>query len=127
MNSKLVLVSSAIFLASLGVSLSFFPTEIAALMANEPSKQVSWVLQLTGALYFAFAMVNWIAKGANIGGIYNRPVAIGNLAHFTIGALALIKGVTGQANVPPIFLGLAILYTFFAVLFGIIFFGKGLP
>ena len=37
-------------------------------------------------------MVNWMAKDSLIGGIYNRPVALGNTLHFLMGALALGKG-----------------------------------
>ena len=101
--------------------------EIAGFITPSPAKPMQWVLQLLGALYFAFAMVNWTAKGAAIGGIYNKPVAIGNFTHFTIGGLALVKDITAQVNVHPIFWVLAILYTILAVSFGIIFFGKGLP
>jgi hypothetical protein len=36
-------------------------------------------------------MLNWMAKGTIIGGIYNRPIAIANLTHFLIGGLALAK------------------------------------
>ena len=39
-------------------------------------------------------MLNWMAKGTLIGGIYNKPIAIGNFTHFTIGGLALIKIIT---------------------------------
>ena len=119
--------SSAIFLALLGLALSFLPMEIAGYITPEPAKPILWILQLLGALYFAFAMVNWMAKGAAIGVIYNKPVAIGNFTHFTIGGLVLVKGIAGQVDVHPIFWVLTILYTMLAVSFGIILFGKGLP
>jgi hypothetical protein len=31
-----------------------------------------------------------MAKGATLGGIYGRPIVIGNLVHFTMGALVLL-------------------------------------
>lgn len=127
MNTKLILASSAILLAILGLTLNFLPGEIALLFSLKGILPFQWLLQLTGALYFAFAMVNWMAKGAAIGGIYNKPVAIGNFTHFTIGALALVKGVAAETHVHVIFWVLAALYCLFAILFGIIFFGKGLP
>lgn len=127
MNTKLILTSSAILLAILGLTLNFFPFEIGPLFAMQGILPFQWLLQLMGALYFAFAMVNWMAKGAAIGGIYNKPVAIGNFTHFTIGALSLVKGIATETQVHVVFWILAALYCLFAILFGIIFFGKGLP
>ena len=72
------------------------------------------LVQLLGALWFAFAMVNWTARGSLIGGIYNRPVAIGNLTHFVIGAFALGK----DGTLMPV----AIVYALFAVAFAFLFF-----
>ncbi len=127
MNTKFVLVSSAIFLGVLGLSLSFLPAEIAQGFTINTALPFLWPLQLMGALYFAFAMVNWVAKGAAIGGIYNRPVAIGNFTHFTIGALALLKSVASNHQMSPLILVLTGFYCGYAVLFGLIFFGNGLP
>jgi len=65
-------------------------------------------------------MLNWMAKGAIIGGIYNKPIAIANFTHFVIGALALLKA---MSNPPPYFIvPLAVVYSIFAILFGVIFF-----
>ena len=58
------------------------------------------VLQLLGGLYFGFGMLNWTAKGNLTGGIYSRPVAMGNLTHFVMGGLALLKFAI-RNNVPP--------------------------
>ncbi|HEV7763367.1 MAG TPA: hypothetical protein VGQ76_00060 [Thermoanaerobaculia bacterium] len=63
-------------------------------------------------------MLNWTAKGSLIGGIYNRPVSIGNLLHFTMGALALGKAaVAGPFEI----VCAAIVYTIFAIAFAMIF------
>jgi hypothetical protein len=71
---------------------------------------------MAGALYLGFAMLNWMAQGNIIGGIYSRPVAIGNLAHFTIGALTLLKSVIAGQHSPEVMIGAAV-YTTFAALF----------
>jgi hypothetical protein len=81
----------------------------------------SIILQIAGALYFGFAMINWTAKGNLIGGIYSRPVAIGNFAHFLIGALALIK-LSFKTPAPHFVWIAAIIYSIFALLFGYVFF-----
>lgn len=76
------------------------------------------MLQILGAMYFAFAMINWTSRANLIGGIYGRPIAIGNLCHFVIAALALLKAYSSGLSVILI---PAIIYTLFAVVFGIIF------
>jgi hypothetical protein len=65
-------------------------------------------------------MVNWTAKGNLIGGIYGRPIAIGNLTHFVMGALVLIKNYFSSNGV--IILIAAIVYMLYAVLFSVVFF-----
>lgn len=113
--------ASAFAMGVAGIALSFLPHEILNyLRVNDVTTADTLVLQILGALYFAFAMVNWTAKANLIGGIYARPIAIGNLTHFIVGALALMKGYfsTQQNNV----LILALLYMLFASCFGIVFF-----
>jgi hypothetical protein len=121
MNTKLIMTISAVFLALAGVSLTFFPNEIANQIGLGSAKPAQLVIQILGALYFGFAMLNWTAKGSIIGGIYNKPLVIGNLSHFLIGGLALIKGLTHNGGQSTVFMILAGVYTVFAILFGILF------
>jgi hypothetical protein len=65
-------------------------------------------------------MMNWTAKANLIGGIYARPLAIGNLTHFVIGALALSKGYS--LSQPIIFQAITLIYIVFAISFVIVFF-----
>lgn len=122
MNSKVLMTASAIFLGVIGVSLIFLPNEIAGCAGMSSTKTIQVLLQITGALYFGFAMLNWMAKGSIIGGIYNRPVSIANFSHFLIGGLALIKGLTVDPGLTCIIWILAGFYSIFAVLFGIVLF-----
>ncbi len=109
---------SAAVMAATGIALTFMPVEVLGyLSGGQPGNLPPVVLQLLGSLYFAFAMINWTAKDNLIGGIYARPVAIGNLSHFTMGALALLKAAT-----QPVIWMMAGVYLLFAILFGIIFF-----
>ena len=111
---------SAIAMGIAGILLSFMPQEIISFFDSQaPSKYDAIVVQVLGALYFAFAMLNWTAKSNLIGGIYGRPIAIANLSHFLIASLALIKAYTsGQSSL----LLLTIVYSLFAIVFSIIFF-----
>jgi hypothetical protein len=116
MNTRLVLV-----LGALGLSATFLPQEIASYLGVPATGALPLMIQLLGALYFSFALLNWTAKASLIGGIYNRPIAIGNLVHFTMGALALGKGALANPSIPMI-LPFAIGYAIFAIAFAWIFF-----
>tara|TARA_B100001093_G_C26840335_1_gene1020262 strand:+ start:255 stop:659 length:405 start_codon:yes stop_codon:yes gene_type:complete len=111
---------SAIILALLGISLIFFPIEILDYFELSVSDTLELLMQIIGSLYFAFAMLNWISRGSIIGGIYNRPIAIANLTHFFIAGLSLIQGILSNPNLPYTIWSIAIIYTIFAILFGIV-------
>ena len=120
MNTQLLMAASAIVMGVAGILFSFMPQEVLSYVSSDPSLVNSLIVQLMGALYFSFAMANWTAKANLIGGIYNRPLAIGNLTHFIIGALALSKGyMSSRLNV---ILVPCTLYVVFGVLFGMVFF-----
>ncbi|WP_339755484.1 hypothetical protein [Algoriphagus aquimarinus] len=122
MNTKLIMTLSAIFLLSAGISLTFFPDLILDYLNLNPNQIVVFLLQLLGALYFGYGMLNWMNKGRPIGGIYNRPVAIANLSHFMIAGLALLKGLTSNPELQFTIWVIGIIYIFFGFAFGVIFF-----
>jgi len=122
MNTKLVMGGSALVLAAAGLAATFAPDEIASYLGIA-SVGTAILIQLAGAAWIAFAMVNWMAKDSLIGGIYNRPVAIGNLVHFTVGALAVIKRMTAGHQAAA-FCVAAVVYAVFAIAFGWIVFRK---
>tara|TARA_B100000809_G_scaffold95789_1_gene94418 strand:- start:1900 stop:2280 length:381 start_codon:yes stop_codon:yes gene_type:complete len=111
------MISSTLFLGMSGAILTFLPNEIISSMAIRPSQITTLFFQLTGALYLGFAMLNWMAKGTLIGGIYNKPIAIGNLMHFGVGAIALIKIIFKILTHKEIVIALAAVYVIFAILF----------
>lgn len=98
MNTKLIMTLSAVLLAILGISLTFLPTEISDYFGINSMKTFQLIMQILGALYFAFAMLNWMTKGSYIGGIYNRPIVIANFTHFFIGGPVLFKGLMKYPN-----------------------------
>jgi len=115
MNTKLLMTTSALVMGLAGVAFTFAPQEILAFFEVQDSPIVVLMLQLLGALYVAFAMTNWMARVNLIGGIYNRPLAVGNVTHFMIGALALLKGYSSATQTAV--LVVALVYVLFAVLF----------
>ena len=88
---KLVLATSAIAMAAAGIAGSFVPHELLRAIEIPADGALPVAVQLYGALLLGFGVVNWMARDSLIGGIYNRPVAVGNLLHFVSGTLALLK------------------------------------
>ena len=121
MNTKILMTTSAIFLGIIGIMLSFLPYEIAAYFNLESNLISMLFLKMLSALYLGFAILNWMAKGTIIGGIYNRPIAIGNLMHFGVGAIALIKVVSNIETHPELIILLSAVYLIFALLFAYVF------
>lgn len=117
MNTKYLMMASSLLLGTIGISLTFLPHEISAAIKSIDTDPI--ILQIVGALYFGFAMLNWTAKDNLIGGIYSRPVAIGNMTHFMVGGLALIKFAFRSTS--PLMWAIAIIYAIFAISFGYIF------
>ena len=113
--------SSALFLAIIGILLSFLPNETVAHLNVEPNIITILFLKIMSALYLGFGILNWMAKGTLIGGIYNRPIAIGNLMHFGVGAIALFKIASNNQAHSEIIISLTAVYVIFAILFAYVF------
>ena len=107
-------------LALIGISLIFLPNEILDYLELSVSETLQLLMQIIGSLYFALAILNWMSKGSIIGGIYNRPIAMANLAHFVIAGLALIKGILANPSLSYVIWSIAIIYSIFAIFFGIV-------
>ena len=122
MNGKFVLVASSAVMAVAGLGATFAPAELLGTLGVAAPGAGVVVVQLLGALYLGFAFVNWTAKENAIGGIYSRPISLGNLTHFAIGALALVKfEMAGPRH--PLLLGAALVYVALAVMFAALVFG----
>ena len=122
MNTKILMTSSAIFLAIIGILFSFLPNEVMEYLNVEPNTITKIFLNILSALFLGFGILNWMAKGTLIGGIYNKPIVIGNLMHFGVGAIALIKVVFNNQTRPEIIISLTAVYLVFAILFAYVFF-----
>lgn len=122
MNSRVLMIASTVVLGICGIAALFAPVELlSSLGLGDIAPPV--LVQLLGALYFSFAITNWTAKDNAIGGIYSRPLALGNFAHFTIGTLVLVRPLLALPRFPLLF-AFAI-YLVFALLFGALLFGQG--
>jgi hypothetical protein len=120
-HTKLLMLSSAIFMLALGLIATFAPEKFSG---QAPAGSLAALaVQAAGALYLGFAILNWMAKDNAIGGIYSRPVALGNLLHFFAVAMTLLRVVAAGNRQGPILASTA-LYLIFAVWFGLVVFGR---
>lgn len=109
--------ANSFILGFAGIFSLFAPQELLAALSAPATNPLPVIIQLIGALYFSFALINWAAKGNIIGGIYSRPISIGNFAHFTVGTLVLAKHQLSQVANAPLLIML-IVYAIFAIIFG---------
>ena len=121
MNTKFLMTSSAILLAVLGLVLTFLPKETSLLLHAGDDEFSVVVMQILGATYLGFGMLNWMAKGMIIGGIYARPIAIGNFMHFAISAMTLLKLNFSIAGTPTGLIIITVVMSLFAIWFGVVF------
>jgi hypothetical protein len=124
MKTRALMTASAVFLGILAVAALFAPDEILKAAAFPASPLLSPLVQLCAALLLGFAMMNWMAKGSRVGGIYNRPIAMGNIIHFAVGAVTLDRFALHGHYAWPV-IALAVIYTLFALGFGVVVFGRG--
>jgi hypothetical protein len=115
------MMASSVAMGVAGIALTFLPQEFLSWGGTQPGTLATLIAQAAGALYIGFAALNWMAKDVVIGGIYSRPVALGNFAHFFILAAALLR-LSVSAQRSGFILLIAVLYLAFAVGFGIVLF-----
>jgi len=120
MQTRILMGASALFMAVLGAAASFLPEEILRYTSTVPAPLINSVVQTCGALYLGFAVLNWMARGVLIGGIYSRPLALGNFLHFVVVTVTLVK-VLFELRLPLI-IGLTVAYAVFAAWFGLVLF-----
>ncbi len=120
-STKILMTVSAFFLVIIGILLSFLPQEALHLIGKEDD--LSFILQLCGALLFGFGMLNWMVKGSLIGGIYNKGVVVANFAHFFIGSSILIKQYAKNTDLSYLLI-LGIIYSIFSIGFGYLLFNS---
>jgi hypothetical protein len=125
MSTRLQMTASVVVMAGWGLAATFAPVEIAAVTGTAGSPAMVVVLQMVGALYLGFAMLNWMSRGSSLGGIYGRPIVVANTLHFTVASLALMKTLPGWH--PPVVVAATMVCSVFAATFGLLLFRTPLP
>ena len=121
MNAKIVMIASAVFFGLMGIGLSFLPEELYGYVSTEVNQISILMLQILGAAYLGFAMLNLMTRNNLIGGIYGKPLILGNLVHFLVSSFALIKILGKIENHFEVILVLTIIYAAFTLGFGFLF------
>lgn len=109
---------SALVLGLLGLATTFAPDSVLRSLGAPETPALLLLTQVLGALYVGFAGLNWMARGNLIGGIYSRPLAIGNLMHFLVASFAMLRTVPRAPELPLLW-PLALVYVGFAAAFGV--------
>jgi hypothetical protein len=91
MHGRVILTLSASLLFVAGGAALFAPQELAGLVDRGASGEMPLAIQLVGCGLLGFANLNWMSRRNRIGGIYARPIGVGNLVLFATGALAIGK------------------------------------
>lgn len=128
MHTRYLMMSSAIFLALLGLATSFVPERVLGMHGTVPDNATLLLVQMMGALYLGFAILNWMARGVIIGGIYARPLALGNFLHFGMVGMMLSKAAIAHGVFQ--LAASALVFSIFAIWFGVVSFkypGKPSP
>ncbi|HET7620665.1 MAG TPA: hypothetical protein VFK39_02070 [Gemmatimonadaceae bacterium] len=89
-----------------GVVLLFAPDAVLPRLSPGFPVSALWLGQLLGAAWLGVAALNWLGRGALLGGIYGRPTVFANTALYFISALVLIRAAT-RAEAPAPLLVLA--------------------
>jgi hypothetical protein len=117
---RIVMVASGVWLALAGIACLFAPAETGAALGGDGIDAL--FVELLGALFIASAAANWTARGSMIGGIYARPLSVGNFFHFVIGATVLSKKISAE-NFSLLYVLVTMVYLVFAIAFALLLFG----
>lgn len=112
--------ASALFMALMGFGTTFMADDLLRHVRQPAAPILMLFVQTIGALYLAFAMLDWMLRGVAAGGIYARPLVIANLVHFLMVALVLLRW--SLSGAPPGIAVLTALFSLFALGFGMLMF-----
>lgn len=126
METRLVMITSALLLLAHGLVLLFAPELLLHWFSLGNSPEGSMAAQLFGAALVGLGLMNWTARGLVLGGIYGRALVFGNFAYtlisFFVGIRARVAGI-GNAYF-WIEVGVFLVYAF---VFGVMLFQGPIP
>ncbi|WP_177764170.1 hypothetical protein [Flavobacterium sp. I3-2] len=91
MNTRLIQSISSVFLGIIAFFCILIPDLALKLFEIPNNDYVILMMQILGGLFLGFSITNWASRTILIGGIYGRAIYLGNMVHFLVGGLALLK------------------------------------
>jgi hypothetical protein len=117
MTTRALMVTSAAVTGAAGIALLFAPGEVYQFAAGAPASPVVRVaFQLGAAALLGLGAVNWVGRGLILGGIYGRALVLGNLVHWTVGGLVMLRALFDRPGAPALWIVTAV-YGVLAFLF----------
>ena len=110
-------VASAGLLLIAGIAFLFVADDILPGLIRGFPETGAWLGQLLGGARLAIAALNWLNRGARLGGIYGRPVVLTNAILYFIGAMVLLRIVARPDVSTPVVIA-TILFVIFTALYG---------
>ena len=97
------------------LALIFIPVELLSLADGNAGTAAVLFTSVLGAALFGFGILNYLGRNAIYGGIYGKPILMGNLVFHTVAAINLIKFALGASGIPSLSAAIAGgFYTLFA-------------
>lgn len=77
---KLILTISSMIYLLFGLVISFLPQETGRIFGTASQYGMDLLLmKVIGALFFGLGLINFMSRSSIIGGIYGRPITLGNV------------------------------------------------
>ena len=121
MISSLVSRVSAAVLGVCGLALLFAPDVILPHVAPGFPPDAAWIGQLLGAAWIGMAALNWLNRGAMMGGIYARPVVFANATLYFISVLSLVRTAVRSGATTAVW-GASLVFGIMTVIYGMLLF-----
>jgi hypothetical protein len=89
--ARTLLIISGVMNGITGMLLTFIPEELLLWTDGEAGEAAILYVSIVGAAMLGFGMMNYMGRNAVYGGIYGKPIILGNLLFHTVAAVHLIK------------------------------------
>jgi hypothetical protein len=122
-QSKYILTTSAVIYLLFGLGISFLPEETGRIFGTASQYGVDLLLmKVIGALFFGIGVINFMSRKTIVGGIYGRPITLGNAMLSMIIASQFLKFNYYQDGVGAHFWLVAVIFSTLSLSFIYLFF-----
>lgn len=78
-----------------GLALLFAADDVLPALVPGFPRSAAWLGQLLAGAWLGLGAANWISRTSVLGGIYGRPIVMGNAALYLVSALSLLRALLG--------------------------------